>query len=119
MAEDRSLPGWPKKKLVKDVRSYLAIYGVHPTRRNSTDGIWRDTWEWASKIAVSYYTKHWPIPTEIAAQYILLTLCKIRDDSIIRRLPHRAKEQMPQCVSMRLAAPPSGGGMLEYQVRDA
>ncbi len=28
MAEERSLPGWPKKKLVKEVRRHLSHYGI-------------------------------------------------------------------------------------------
>ena len=50
MAEERSLPGWPKKKLVKEVRSHLWHYGIRPTKFT----IWQATWTWAAAIAKSY-----------------------------------------------------------------
>jgi hypothetical protein len=74
MAEERSLPGWPKKKLVKEVRRHLSHYGIRPTKCE----IWRATWAWADAIARSYWHLHWPLPSEIATQYILdnvQTLC--------------------------------------------
>ena len=30
MAEEKDLPGWPRKKLVKAVRSHLWSYGIRP-----------------------------------------------------------------------------------------
>jgi hypothetical protein len=32
MAEERTLPGWPRKKLVKDVRRQLSSYGIRSSR---------------------------------------------------------------------------------------
>jgi hypothetical protein len=40
MAEERSLPGWPKKKLVKEVRQHLSHYGIRPVKFT----IWQTTW---------------------------------------------------------------------------
>ena len=61
MADDRSLPGWPKKKLVKAVRRHLSTYGIRPNRSK----IWQATWVWAEAIARSYFQTHWPLPSEI------------------------------------------------------
>ena len=38
--EERSLPGWPKKRLVKEVRRHLWHYGIRP----SEFAIWQATW---------------------------------------------------------------------------
>ena len=35
MAEERTLPGWPKKKLVKEVRRHLSYYGIRPVKFKS------------------------------------------------------------------------------------
>ena len=70
MAEERTLPGWPKKKLVREVRKHLSHYGIRPNQFS----IWQATWAWASAIAQSYYHTHWPLPSEIATQYILSAL---------------------------------------------
>ena len=32
MAEEHSLPGWPKKKLVKEVRRHLSHFGIRPIK---------------------------------------------------------------------------------------
>ncbi len=40
MAEDHTLPGWPRKKLVEEVRRHLWHYGIRPTKFD----IWRATW---------------------------------------------------------------------------
>ena len=61
MAEERSLPGWPKKKLVKEVRRHLSHYGIRPAKIE----IWQATWAWADAIARSYWHVHWPLPSEI------------------------------------------------------
>lgn len=63
MAEQRDLPGWPKKRLVRDVRRHLWHYGIRPKGE-----AWRAAWSWASAIANSYYHTHWPMPSEIASQ---------------------------------------------------
>lgn len=97
MAEDHSLPGWPKKKLVKDVRRHLWHYGIRPTKHD----LWRAAWAWAEKIAHSYWRTHWPMPSEIASQYILLLLVEMKG-SYMLRLPYRAAEHIPPEVAALL-----------------
>jgi hypothetical protein len=94
MAEERSLPGWPKKKLVKEVRSHLSHYGIRPTRFT----IWQATWSWAHAIARSYFHGHWPLPSEIGTQYILLLLAEMKQSHMLR-LPYRAREIVPPEVA--------------------
>jgi len=97
MAEDHSLPGWPKKKLVKDVRRHLWHYGIRPVRFD----LWRATWAWADKIARSYWRTHWPLPSEIGTQYILLLLVEMKGNCMLR-LPYRAAEHIPTEVAALL-----------------
>jgi hypothetical protein len=97
MAEDRSLPGWPKKKLVKEVRRHLWHYGIRPTKSM----IWRAAWTWADAIARSYWHVHWPLPSEIATQYILLLLAEMKSSSMLK-LPYRAHEIVPADVAALL-----------------
>jgi hypothetical protein len=101
MAEDRALPGWPKKKLVKAVRRHLWSYGIRP---NSTK-LWAETWAWASQITQSYVYARWPLPSEIAAQYILLLLLDMSANRSLR-LPFRAMQQMPPALRQRLESNP-------------
>ena len=98
MAEDRTLPGFPKKKLVKAVRSHLWGYGIRPTFT-----IWQATWVWASAIAHSYYYTHWPLSSEIASQYVLLLLCEMRENHSLK-LPYRANTVIPEEVRRLLPA---------------
>ena len=97
MAEDRNLPGWPKKKLVKEVRSHLWHYGIRPTKFT----IWQATWTWAYAIARSYWHVHWPLPTEIASQYLLLLLADMKSSCMLR-LPYRAADHLPAEVAAML-----------------
>ena len=60
MAEERSLPGWPKKRLVKEVRRHLSCYGFRPVKQAA----WQAAWSWANKIAHSYFHVHWPLASE-------------------------------------------------------
>lgn len=99
MAEERSLPGWPKKKLVKEVRRHLWHYGIRPTKCE----IWRMTWSWADAIACSYWHTHWPMASEIATQYILLLLVEMKGSCMLR-LPYRASEIVPPEVARLLPA---------------
>lgn len=99
MAEERSLPGWPKKKLVKDVRRHLSHYGIRPTKPE----LWRATWSWADAIARSYWHTHWPMPSEIATQYLLLLLAQMKSNSMLR-LPYRAQQFVPPEVAALLPA---------------
>jgi hypothetical protein len=99
MAESRDLPGWPKKKLVTEVRRQLARYGIRPTQPR----LWHETWEWASQITRSYIFPRWPLPSEIASQYLLLLLLEMQANHALR-LPFRAAEQMPLSVKLRVTA---------------
>jgi hypothetical protein len=101
MADDHSLPGWPRKKLVKDVRRQLSHYGIRPVRSFQ----WQATWVWAAAIARSYYHDHWPLASEIATQYILLLLAEMKSSSMLK-LPYRAKEVIPAEVVALLPGPP-------------
>ncbi len=97
MAEERSLPGWPRKKLVREVRRHLSSYGIRPTRHS----LWRATWTWAEAIARSYYHTHWPMGSEIGTQYLLLLLAEMKSNSALR-LPFRADKIIPQEVAALL-----------------
>ena len=97
MAEERSLPGWPKKTLVKEVRRHLWHYGIRPTKFM----IWQATWSWAAAIARSYWHTHWPLTSEIATQYILLLLVEMKSSHMLR-LPYRAGDHIPADVAQLL-----------------
>ena len=99
MAEERTLPGWPKKKLVREVRKHLSHYGIRPNQFS----IWQATWAWASAIAQSYYQTHWPLPSEIASQYILLLLAEMQKNRQLK-LPYRANKVVPAEVRALLPA---------------
>ena len=99
MAEERSLPGWPKKNLVKEVRRHLSHYGFRPVKQAA----WQATWSWVSKIAHSYFHVHWPMPSEIGTQYILLLLANMHDSHCLR-LPYQAREIVPPEVAALLPA---------------
>ena len=99
MAEERTLPGWPKKKLVRDVRKHLSHHGIRPNQFS----IWQATWAWASAIAQSYYHTHWPLPSEIASQYILLLLSEMKKNRLLK-LPYRANKVVPAEVRALLPA---------------
>lgn len=93
------LPGHPKPKLVKEVRSHLSRYGIRPTNHE----LWQLTWKWACDIAVSYFYTSWPMASEIAAQYVLLLLSEMRTAKALR-LPYRASDKMPGEVRSRIHA---------------
>jgi hypothetical protein len=99
MAESKDLPGWPKKKLVTQVRRQLASFGVRP----SLPRLWIETWQWASQITNSYVFPRWPLASEIAAQYMLLLLLEMQANHALK-LPYRAAEQQPESVRLRLTA---------------
>lgn len=101
MAEERSLPGWPKKKLVKDVRRHLSHYGIRPSKSE----LWRATWSWADAIARSYWHTQWPMPSEIATQYILLLLIEMKRSCMLK-LPYRAQKVVPAEVAALLPVSP-------------
>ena len=92
MAAARELPGWPSKKLVREVRRHLGFYGIHPTARGAvTEQQWRLAWAWAHDIANSYFFKRWPSPQEVAAQYLFLVLAKMQTNRHLK-LPYRASQ---------------------------
>jgi hypothetical protein len=101
MAEHRELPGWPKKALVKRVRSHLWSYGIRPKGQ-----AWRATWAWAYAIATSYsYRTHWPLASEIATQYVLLLLAHMKENCSLN-LPYRAAKVIPDDVQRLLPSSP-------------
>jgi hypothetical protein len=82
--------GWPKKKLVRDVRRHLATYGIQPTARFAlTHRQWQTAWAWANDIAKSYVFPRWPCAREIAAQYVLLLLAEMKSNHDLK-LPYRS-----------------------------
>jgi len=97
MAQERALPGWPKKKLVKDLRRQLSSYGIRPSRSSC----WRATWAWAAAIAQSYYHEHRPLASEIATQYMLLMLADVQNLGMLK-LSYRACEVAPAEVAALL-----------------
>jgi hypothetical protein len=98
MAEQRDLPGWPKKRLVKLVRSHLWMYGIRPRGKP-----WIAAWSWANAIANSYFHPRWPSSTEIGTQYVLLLLVEMKENLVLR-LPFRASKVIPDEVRVM---PPS------------
>jgi hypothetical protein len=100
MAEQRDLPGWPKKRLVKQVRAHLWHYGIRPREKP-----WRAAWSWASAVANSYIHTCWPSPFEIGTQYLLLLLVEIKESRALR-LPYRASKVIPDEVRAMLPCNP-------------
>jgi len=100
MAEDKELPGWPKKRLVREVRAHLRSYGIRPQGQ-----AWRATWEWAHAIANSYYHTHWSLPSEIGTQYVLLLLADMKRHHSLN-LPYRAGKAIPDSVKQLLPVSP-------------
>jgi hypothetical protein len=105
MAEDWTLPGVPKKKLVREVKSQLWRYGLRPVLMMTT--VWKQTWAWAAQIAHSYKNplRSWPHATEIATQYIVLLLADMKENHALR-LPYRAMKELPEAVALKLGATP-------------
>lgn len=98
MAEQRDLPGWPKKRLVKAVRRHLWSYGIRPQA-----GLWTATWRWASAVASSYVNTTWPSPSEVGTQYLVLLLARMKESHALR-LPYRASKVIPDEVRALLPA---------------
>jgi hypothetical protein len=86
--------------LIKRVRSHLWHYGIRPK-----GPAWRATWEWAYAIANSYSRQHWPIPSEIASQYVLLLLAEMKRNRSLK-LPYRADQVVPDDVKPLLPNSP-------------
>lgn len=102
MAEDSTLPGMPKKRLVRDVKRHLRSFGIVPSFR--TQSVWSQAWSWAADVARSYQRfdgalpkrlrARWPLATEIAAQNLVLLLAEIQESRMFR-LPYRANRFLP------------------------
>ena len=99
MSQREYLPGLPPPKLVKAVRRSLSSYGIRPQLRP-----WRLAWEWASAVRLSYYDPRWPIPSEIAAQYVVLLLGELNDCHALK-LPYRATSHAPESIRASLKLP--------------
>lgn len=100
MADDKHLHGGPSRRLVKEVRSRLWRYGVRPK-----GDAWHLTWVWATAIASSYFHFRWPMPHEIASQYMLLLLCEMKEGRLLK-LPFRADQVQPEEIKSMLATKP-------------
>jgi len=132
MAEDKTLPGWPSKKLVADVKRTLRrVLECRPTINNR---YWRLAWEWASNVRrrneLYDFSKRrrpkWPSSTEIASMYIWICLCELKSSCQLR-LPFHAATQIPASFKseMSLASVPmierleqNGKAFLESLDRD-
>lgn len=109
---DRGLPGYPTNRLVKRVRSHLWRFGIRPK-----EPAWSATWHWASAIARSYYHTHWPLPHEIASQYVLLLLGQMHEGRSLK-LPFRATKVMPDEVRQLLPTSPLNLPAIEHKTGD-
>lgn len=99
MAEERNLPGWPSKTLVKKVRGRLNWFGIRPITRWSPTGldIWKLAWQWAERECFHYKRKRWPSPDQIADRYVFLLFHEMRANAGLR--PDKvAMERMPDEV---------------------
>lgn len=111
MAEQRDLPGWPSKRLVREVRSVLNLYVR--SRPQQLDECWRMAWQWAAAEAdhsLLYQfgkrrRKRWPLPHEIASRYLVLCMVRMRPS-----LGSRAVEFMPDSVRAMVASESRIGG---------
>lgn len=97
---DAALPGCPRPRLVRQVRRWLATFGIRPQRDQ-----WLLTWEWARNIARSYSRTMWPSIREIAAQYMVVLLAEMRKMGTLG-LPYRAgrPEMLPDAIRALEAA---------------
>ena len=112
MAEEKTLPGWPRKSLVKATKQCLWRY--LRSRPTQYDECWRAAWEWAKATAdrslMFQFGKvrraKWPHGNEIATQYLLLALSRMKGDHNLR-LPFRSEQCMtPRVIAMLSSAAP-------------
>ncbi len=103
--ERNDLLGNPSNRLVRDVRRILWQHlRSRPDRRSE---IWKLTWEWANNIRYQnhrFVTKgkpRWPLPHEIATQYIFLALAAMRDSRVLK-MPYYAPECVPENLTHRM-----------------
>lgn len=103
-SERHCLPGGPGSGLIKKVRQHLWTYCRCKPMRN--DRLWLNAWQWALNCRYDNGSGgrpgRWPMPTEIASQYLLLCLAEMRDSSALR-LPHNAAQVLPMSVQKRLS----------------
>jgi hypothetical protein len=71
----RSLPGRPRIKRVKAVKSLLWKY--LRSRPQFSDEAWQQAWRWA-------HTQNSPTPEQIACHYIALVLHLMKQDHVLR-----------------------------------
>ena len=90
---------WPKNATCRGGRRRSWHYGIRPSKF----AIWQATWSWAAAIAKSYWHVHWPLPSEIATQYLLLLLVEMKQSHMLR-LPYRAGDHIPPEVARLLPA---------------
>jgi len=108
MAEEKNLPGWPSKKLVKDVKRTLWIWAQ--CRPQVTYSRWRLAWEWANKVRYRNelydFSKRrrpkWPSPHEIASMYLWLCMVEMKS-SFVLKLPYHAVGQIPESFKKELS----------------
>jgi hypothetical protein len=81
-------------------RRLLTSYGIRPQFQP-----WRLAWEWPNAIRLSYFHPSWPIPSEIAAQYVLL-LGEMKEHHALKLL-YRATSHAPLAIrtALKLADP--------------
>lgn len=101
MSKREYLPGDPPPQLVRQVRATLRLSGIRPLVKQ-----WKLAWKWADSIRQSYAHPRWPIPSEIAVQYLVLMLADWRDSGPPLQLPTRARDVMPIEVSVALVQSP-------------
>jgi len=105
MAERRDLPGMPSTTLVKKVTSVLREFlGCRVAGKDAQwtqlKECWHAAWEWAwecekrDSLWRSHKRRHWPSPNEIASQYIMLCLARMKTYSAFK-LPYSAGKVLP------------------------
>jgi hypothetical protein len=110
MAEEKQLPGWPSKTLVRKVKSVLWRYVR--CRPQIADPLWQTTWLWADacrrRNELFDFSKRrrakWPADYEIATQYLILAITEMRSCCQLR-LPFHAGTHMPDKVKQILQNP--------------
>lgn len=96
--ERNILAGSPSNRLVKEVRGYLWRY--LRCRPQKEDKNWKDAWIWANDCRferirfTSGIKKQWPMPNEIASQYLMLVLAEMKQ-FLALRLPYAAERCVP------------------------
>lgn len=97
-SEKNILSGSPSNRLVKDVRRHLWRYLRCRPEKESKN--WLDAWKWADACRyervkfTSTLAKKWPMPSEIATQYLMLVLAEMKQFHALR-LPYAAERCVP------------------------